>query len=138
MTRVINGRAQPDIVAEKDGRTLLVFVETASSLQKNLPCIFKTLSELSLIEIARLDKVEIVIADEIKQRIERGDMSKFHAKDGWFFERLTDGAVKITTEAFCDITLDADTWASAVASVSAAGDMAETFKLAVNLHMGAV
>jgi hypothetical protein len=61
----------------------------------------------------------------------------FHAHDGWYFERLDDGSVKISaavnrcTE---ETTLTADTWASIIAAVSDAGDTSQTFYAAQALH----
>lgn len=70
----------------------------------------------------------------------------FHWKDNWFFERRDDGSVRIyhedrlpgrsTDPVEYDVCLDidADSWASIVASVSAQGDTAEAFQEARNLH----
>lgn len=58
----------------------------------------------------------------------------FHAKDGWYFERLDDGSVKVSaavarsTEA---ITLGPSTWASIIASMSAAGETSQTYHQAL-------
>lgn len=57
----------------------------------------------------------------------------FHAKDGWYFGRTEEGGVHIVSPNE-EIRLDADTWASAVASVSAKGDIAEAFQEAKKLH----
>lgn len=62
----------------------------------------------------------------------------FHARDGWYFERVDDvrpGLVAITHPGG-EISFDADTWASIVASVSAVGENAESFKAAETLHAG--
>ena len=62
----------------------------------------------------------------------------FHARDGWYFKRTEAGGVRITVVTsptrFETVDLDADTWASAVASVSARGENAETFAAAGQLH----
>jgi hypothetical protein len=62
----------------------------------------------------------------------------FHARDGWYFRRTDGGGVLITavtSETRSDVVLlDAATWASAVASVSARGENAETFAEASRLH----
>jgi hypothetical protein len=64
----------------------------------------------------------------------------FHWKDGWYFERLENGAVRIFHNPTCekpadtDIEIDADSWASIVASVTRSGENATTFGLAQNLH----
>lgn len=66
----------------------------------------------------------------------------FHARDNWFFRREDDGSVHITAPdsmgpgAHQVVTLDADTWASVVASVSAGGETSETFHAARRFHDG--
>ena len=57
----------------------------------------------------------------------------FHAKEGWYFGRVEDGGVHIVSPNE-EVRLDADTWASAVASVSSRGDCAEAFQEAQRLH----
>lgn len=63
----------------------------------------------------------------------------FHAQEGWYFERQPDGSVKISaavqrcTES---IVLDADTWASIAASVSAAGETSVRWQQAREFHAG--
>lgn len=63
--------------------------------------------------------------------------SGFHAKDGWYFERQSDGSVKISaavercTET---ITVDASSWASIVASVSKDGESSDTYHAALQAH----
>lgn len=71
----------------------------------------------------------------------------FHLKDGWYFQRLEpEGKVRIYHEegvkqaeskfSAYDVCLeiDADSWASIIASVSARGDTAEAFQEAKRLH----
>ncbi len=75
----------------------------------------------------------------------------FHYKDGWYFERLDDGGVRIyhveqsvltrspvlgleCEEYDMVLDIDSDSWASVVASVSAQGDTAEAFQEARNFH----
>lgn len=64
----------------------------------------------------------------------------FHSKNGLFFERDADGNVVIRKVAFVGnrvmskVTLDENTWASAVASVCAKGEDANTFHKALNFH----
>lgn len=73
----------------------------------------------------------------------------FHAHSGWFFERRDDGSVRVTKRVgvlnhreeamplfgvIDSVEFDRSTWASIVASVSAAGESAETFEEALNLH----
>lgn len=67
----------------------------------------------------------------------------FHAHSDWFFTRLPDGAVRVqrgtppeTGSSGAPMTVDIDphTWASAVASVSAVGETAETHRAALALH----
>jgi hypothetical protein len=70
------------------------------------------------------------------------DTSGFHARDNWFFRREDDGSVRILAPdsmgpgAHQVVTLDADTWASAVASVSAVGETSESFQTARRFHNG--
>jgi hypothetical protein len=65
-------------------------------------------------------------------------MYKFHAHSGWFFHRDNSDVVISRGDAFEAtkeiVRFDGNTWASIVASVSAAGETAETFKAALNLH----
>jgi fructoselysine-6-P-deglycase FrlB-like protein len=64
-------------------------------------------------------------------------MGKFHAHSGWYFERLEDGSVRLSAMGATELmsaTFNADTWASAVASVSADGETAETFRAALEFH----
>ena len=42
MTKIIDGYAQPDIVAEKDGEKVAIFVETPSTLRYNIKAIAKS------------------------------------------------------------------------------------------------
>jgi hypothetical protein len=67
----------------------------------------------------------------------------FHSKDGWFFGRAKDGGVRIVKALQCgldravieeEISIDADSWASIVASVSFCGETAETYKAALDFH----
>lgn len=76
-------------------------------------------------------------------------MGKFHSRDGLHFERREDGAVAVTIEVSGQdgngrafswpreyVLLDANTWASAVASVSAYGENGESFRAAELFHAG--
>lgn len=68
-------------------------------------------------------------------------MSEFHAIQGWYFERLEDGAVRVRHgdgPQMEVVELDANTWASAVASVCHFGEMSETYRQALDFHMGLV
>lgn len=65
----------------------------------------------------------------------------FHWKDNWFFERFEDGSVhihhhKAPGEEYIDVCIDADSWASILASVCAKGETAESWKMAQALHAG--
>lgn len=68
------------------------------------------------------------------------DTSGFHARDGWYFRREDDGSVRILAPdslgpgAHQVVTLDADTWASVVASVSSGGETSESFQAARRFH----
>lgn len=70
------------------------------------------------------------------------DPPGFHARDGWYFRREPDGTVRILAPdslgpgANQRIDLDANTWASVVASVSAAGETSETWRAALAFHGG--
>lgn len=70
------------------------------------------------------------------------DNSGFHARDGWYFRRENDGSVRILAPdslgpgAHQVVTLDADTWASVVASVSGGGETSESFQAARRFHDG--
>lgn len=70
------------------------------------------------------------------------DNQGFHARDNWYFRREDDGSVRILAPdslgpgAHQVVTLDADTWASVVASVSSGGETAETFHAAQRFHDG--
>lgn len=62
----------------------------------------------------------------------------FHAHDGWYFHR-EDDAVSIQHwsqggKLLDAVTIDADTWASIVSSVSLAGEHGDTFRMAEWLH----
>lgn len=65
----------------------------------------------------------------------------FHAQNGLHFERLPDGGVRIR-QAFAhpddclDETLDASSWASVVAAMSAEGETAESFYGALSRQTG--
>lgn len=68
-------------------------------------------------------------------------MGKFHYKDGWYFERLVDGSVRIiknigSLPSATSVTIDPASWASIVAHVSLDGDTADTFAKAVVFHQG--
>jgi len=65
---------------------------------------------------------------------------EFHSHDGWHWQRLTDGSVRVRIERVVpgsppgDVmvhTLDAASWASVVAHVSAHGDTSDAWAQAV-------
>lgn len=63
----------------------------------------------------------------------------FHAHDGWYFERLSDGSVKINAAVSrCteEITLSPGTWASAVASMTAEGETSQSYYRALAAQQG--
>lgn len=65
----------------------------------------------------------------------------FHYKDGWYFERIKDGDVRIyhlDAKGLMDkgFVVDASSWVSIVASVSSLGDIAEVYQKATALHQG--
>jgi hypothetical protein len=67
----------------------------------------------------------------------------YHARDGWYFRREDDGSVHIAAPdsmgpgASQVVTLDANAWASVVASVSRSGESGDTFAAARHFHDGA-
>jgi hypothetical protein len=67
----------------------------------------------------------------------------FHAKDGWYFERDSGtngviitkrGAAAFGSPVVEQIQVEADTWASIVASVSREGETARTWQEALKFH----
>ena len=62
----------------------------------------------------------------------------YHAKDGFFFLRGDNGQVSITIVEHGSVAketvLDADTWASVVATVSASGDTSLAHSVALEYH----
>jgi hypothetical protein len=65
----------------------------------------------------------------------------FHAKDGWYFDRLPGGMVRIerrTNDAkntlIEALTVTPETWASIVASVSELGETGDTHRHALIFH----
>jgi len=71
------------------------------------------------------------------------DDKGFHARDNWFFRREDDGSVRVMAPdsmgpgAHQVVTLDENTWASVVASVSSGGETPESFQAAQRFHDGA-
>lgn len=79
--------------------------------------------------IERIEKVEAAVS------------GAFHWRDGWFFRRLADGAVRVmrrtrpgTQWLESDTIIPAAEWASIVCSVSAAGETAERWDRAQLFH----
>lgn len=61
----------------------------------------------------------------------------FHTTDGWHWRRLEDGTVQVFNDRLgVQHKMDASTWASVVASVSAGGETAERFAQAEAFHSG--
>lgn len=61
----------------------------------------------------------------------------FHAHDGWYFERMEDGSVKVSAAVDrCAevIILTASDWASINASMSSRGETSETYQAALAFH----
>lgn len=65
----------------------------------------------------------------------------FHAKEGWFFERVDNGDVRIMLipagfggQPQQKVQLSSDTWASIVATVSAKGETSESWRAAKDFH----
>ena len=65
----------------------------------------------------------------------------FHYKGGWYWERLSNGSVRLfhlqqDSSVGVELKIDSDSWASIVASVSRSGETGEQFQLAKALHGG--
>lgn len=66
----------------------------------------------------------------------------FHVKDGWFFERLSDGSVHLFKKAAdgyhntAALVMDANTWASVISSMSIGGEANGGFYRALDFHTG--
>lgn len=60
----------------------------------------------------------------------------FHAKEGWCFQRLDNGWVRMTFSGTLNAQVDFDPniWASIIASMSARGETRETFDAALAFH----
>ena len=64
----------------------------------------------------------------------------FHAKDGWYFERLDNGSVHLFKKAAdgyhntADLVMDANIWASVISSVSINGEANGGFYQALDFH----
>ena len=77
-----------------------------------------------------------------KQKIERKQYKMFHAKEGWFFERVVDGGTHILKKAMptddapvvTEIYLTHDEWSSVIASVAAGGETSKKFEEAKIFH----
>ena len=81
------------------------------------------------------------IGETIVKQSEVKNMA-FHYKEGWFFKRREDGSVRIYQQQpvrenivkELGIDIEADSWASIMASVSARGETGETFREAQQFH----
>lgn len=69
-------------------------------------------------------------------------MTGYHARLGFYFERLQDGSVRLKREhppgsgqIALSITITAEEWASVVASMSLRGETGETHAEALERHM---
>jgi hypothetical protein len=68
----------------------------------------------------------------------------FHLKEGWFFERLSDGSVMVTkrkdagmeSPIITRMIVPPEEWASVVASVSAGNEFNGRWKAALDFHSG--
>lgn len=63
-----------------------------------------------------------------------GDVRGFHYRDGLCFYRQPDGAVRVEKDDQEVATIDAYSWASVVASMSAGGEDAQTYAQARDYH----
>ncbi len=69
MTKIIDGYAQPDIVAEKGNEKIMIFVETPNSLKVNAEALSKSWSWLQEHESStRVDLVQTVPRLETHKR----------------------------------------------------------------------
>lgn len=75
--------------------------------------------------------------------LDGNELKGFHTKDGWYFDRLPNGAVEFRKESLGKnrhvtnrTQLDANTWASVLASVSKNGETGESFTIARDFHAG--
>ena len=59
---------------------------------------------------------------------------EFHASDGWWFARRSDGSVVITSPSGGRVSLSPNTWASVVANVSHSGETSASFLEALDFH----
>jgi hypothetical protein len=71
MTRIVSGYAQPDIVATRDNKKGLVFVETPQSFKNNIETLVMTIRELALdrladYKLANLKNIRIEFAEDEK------------------------------------------------------------------------
>ncbi len=74
----------------------------------------------------------------------------FHCREGWYFKRQDDGSVRIfhvdghaeglgfPPETDADFLIDADSWASVVASVSKGGETGDRWQAILVFHMGEI
>lgn len=63
----------------------------------------------------------------------------YHYRDGVYFNRLADGSVRVMkapeqAAPVWDLVIDAESWPSIVAAMSAQGETAEAFRIAKELH----
>lgn len=69
MTKIIGGYAQPEIVATKQGRKQIIFVESPQSYRENIEAIVMTLRELPLDRFAdyRLSDLSEIKIEFVKE-----------------------------------------------------------------------
>lgn len=61
MTRIVDGYAQPDIQATKNGREIIVFVEDALSILDNEDAIIQCIQEIIRTRLSSIEKIEIIV-----------------------------------------------------------------------------
>lgn len=86
---------------------------------------------------ARRDEIDDTQAEKVPEQID----AEFHAQDGWYFQRLAGGSVRVRfVNAFgieaARTDLAPETWASVAASVSHGAEERGRFYLARQFHMG--
>ena len=60
----------------------------------------------------------------------------YHLREGWYFDRLEDGEVRVRTAGGAVVTMAPEEWASVVASMSHRGEDYTTYRLAYVAQMG--
>lgn len=70
-----------------------------------------------------------------QSEVEKPEEKEFHQRDGWYFRRMEDGAVRIR-HGIVSHVIPAEEWVSVVASMSRAGETSETYRFVQDFHAG--